>query len=464
MNEGRLFLGRQAVGLVHEPDTRPRPSTLWSPMSTWTTEQVASLAPDAASIAAAREVAGPRLWSSTGHDERAAWGQCRSYLAAVDLVDPAFSCTCPSRKVPCKHALGLLMLWASSPEAVRPAAAPPWVDEWLAARARRATRAPAGTEKKPVDPEARARRMAGRASRIGAGLEELDLWLRDLVRHGLASAQGRPFHYWDDVAARMVDAQAPGVGSQVRRMASIVRSGDGWPGRLLAHAGRLHLLAEAWSRFDTLPAETQADLRTAVGWSWTSEEVRGSRPAVADRWQVVARSVAEEERFRIQRSWLVGTATARTALILDFVPVGAPLPAELVPGTVVDADLAFHPGAWPQRALVAALRGEAESMSEWHGSPTLDEALAGHAAALATNPWLDRLPMVLSDVVPVAREAGWRARDTSGAAGDLRVDEAGWWTLAAVSGGRPVGLAGEWQDGALRPLSVWADRRLGRRP
>ena len=429
-------------------------------MPPWTADQVASLAPDASSIAAAREVAGPRLWSSTGHDERAAWGQCRSYLAAVDLVDPAFSCTCPSRKVPCKHALGLLMLWASSPEAVRPAAAPPWVEDWLAARAKRAARAPAAVEKKPVDPEARARRMAGRAARIGAGLEELDLWLRDLVRHGLASAQGRPFQYWDDVAARMVDAQAPGVGSQVRRMASIVRSGDGWPGRLLAHAGRLHLLVEAWSRFETLPPETQADLRTAVGWSWTSEEVLGAGPAVPDRWQVVARAVAEEERLRIQRTWLVGTATLRRGLILDFVPVGAPLPAELVPGTVVDADLAFYPGARPQRALVGTVRGEAESMSEWLGSATIEEALAGHAVALAANPWLDRLPMVLSDVVPVAREGGWRACDTSGTAVDLRVDETGWWTLAAVSGGRPVGLAGEWQDGALRPLSVWADRRL----
>jgi hypothetical protein len=94
------------------------------------------------------------------------------------------------------------------------------------------------------------------------------------------------------------------------------------------------------------------------------------------------------------------------------------------------------------------------------GSPTLEEALAGHAAALAANPWLDRLPMVLADVVPVARDGGWLARDTLGRAVSLRLDETGWWTLAAVSGGRPVGLAGEWQDGALRPLSVWADRRL----
>ena len=423
-------------------------------MATWTSEQVASLAPDASSVTAARGLASPRLWSSTGHDDRAVWGECRGYAVAVDLGTASFSCTCPSRRIPCKHSLGLLLLWATQPESFAPGPAPVWVEGW---RAGRAARRPA--ERKPVDPEAKAKRMAGRAARIAAGLEELDLWLRDLVRAGLASAQGRPFRYWDEMAARMVDAQAPGVGGQVRRMAGIVRSGEGWPGRLLLQAGRLHLLAEAWSRFETLPPETQADLRTVAGWSWTGEEVLAG-PAVGDRWLVGARSVADEERFRIVRTWLVGTSTERVALVLEFVSAYDALPSELVVGTAVDADLAFFPGAWPQRALVARVHGDAEPLAEWRGSATVEDALAVHARALAANPWLDRLPMVLCDVVPVAGEAGWRVRDRTGAAVALRVDERAWWTLAAVSGGHPVGMAGEWQDGALRPLSVWAEGRL----
>ncbi|HEX2048533.1 MAG TPA: SWIM zinc finger family protein [Acidimicrobiales bacterium] len=434
-------------------------------MPTWTSEQVASLAPDGSSVVAARGLAAPRLWSSTGFDDRAVWGQIRGYSVAIDLAGPerpserggrpAASCTCPSRKVPCKHGLALLMLWAAHPDAVAPAEAPEWVEEWLAGRARRAARD--AVEKKPVDPEARAKRMAGRAARIGAGLEELDLWLGDLVRQGLASSQGRPFSYWDEVAARMVDAQAPGVGGQVRRMAGIVRSGDGWPGRLLVQAGRLHLLARAWSRFDALPPETQADLRAVTGWSWTSDEVLAG-PPVRDRWSVVARSIADEERFRIVRTWLVGRETGRIALLLEFLSPYDPLPSALGLGTTVDADLAFFPGAWPQRALLARAHGEAEPMSDWEGSSTVEDALAGHARALAANPWLDRLPMVLSDVVPLPD--GGRVRDRTGAAVRLLVDKPAWWTLVAVSGGRPVGVAGEWQDGALRALAVWADRAL----
>nr|WP_279163542.1 SWIM zinc finger family protein [Rhodococcus erythropolis] len=30
----------------------------------------------------------------------------------VDLRGPAYKCSCPSRKFPCKHALGLLVEWS----------------------------------------------------------------------------------------------------------------------------------------------------------------------------------------------------------------------------------------------------------------------------------------------------------------------------------------------------------------
>lgn len=428
-------------------------------MPRWTPEQVASVAPDVASVVAARGLATPGWWSGTGHDDRAVWGRCRGYSAAVDLNGQGFSCSCPSRKVPCKHVLGLLLLWASQPEAAPRDVAPGPVEEWLATRAARATTRGATAEKRTPDPEARARRMADRAARIGAGLEELDLWLRDLVRQGLAAAQSRPFRYWDDVAARMVDAQAPGAGTQVRRMAGIVHSGDGWPGRLLVHAGRLHLLVEGWRRFDSLPPETQADLRTAVGWAWTADEVLARAP-VRDRWGVVARSIVDEERFRVQRTWLVGGTSRRCALVLDFAAASGPLPADLVMGTVVDADLALYPGAFPQRALVAATHGEPEPLTRWDGAPRVEAALAEHAHALAANPWLDRLPVVLADVVPAARDERRWVRDAGGGLVRLVLDEAAWWTLVAVAGGHRVGVAGEWQDGALRPLAVWADGRL----
>jgi SWIM zinc finger len=45
------------------------------------------------------------------------WGLCagsgkRPYQTVVDLTGPAYKCSCPSRKFPCKHALALLLNWA----------------------------------------------------------------------------------------------------------------------------------------------------------------------------------------------------------------------------------------------------------------------------------------------------------------------------------------------------------------
>src|SRR3954453_23342265 len=104
---------------------------------------VEGLAPDAASVTAARKLARPGAWTEAGHDEQAVWGLCkgsgaRPYQTQVDLEGPAYKCSCPSRKFPCKHALALLLRYAGCDV---PASEPPeWVREWRDERAARAER------------------------------------------------------------------------------------------------------------------------------------------------------------------------------------------------------------------------------------------------------------------------------------------------------------------------------------
>src|SRR5215212_5987363 len=129
-------------------------------------ELAAGLAPDAASLRAARGLAKPGPWADTGHDDRAAWGACKGsgeepYRVQVDLAGPAFRCSCPSRKLPCKHALALLLMWAEQPGTVPAGERPAEVHEWLAERAERAERGAARAARPgAADPEARARRTA----------------------------------------------------------------------------------------------------------------------------------------------------------------------------------------------------------------------------------------------------------------------------------------------------------------
>src|SRR5258706_4413004 len=85
-------------------------------------DQALSLAPDPAAAKAGRELAQPRKWALLARDGKALWGECKGsaadpYQTRIDLDGPAFKCSCPSRKLPCKNALALLLLNAAHPQA-----------------------------------------------------------------------------------------------------------------------------------------------------------------------------------------------------------------------------------------------------------------------------------------------------------------------------------------------------------
>ena len=74
--------------------------------ATWTQEQILALAPDASSAKNGVALATSRKWSSLGCNEKAVWGDFQGsgkepYKTQIDLTEPAFKCTCPSRKFPC---------------------------------------------------------------------------------------------------------------------------------------------------------------------------------------------------------------------------------------------------------------------------------------------------------------------------------------------------------------------------
>src|SRR3954454_6582888 len=124
----------------------------------WTTGTVEGLAPDTASVTAARRLARPAPWSELGHDQRSLWGLCKGsgakpYQVQVDLQEgPAYKCSCPSRKFPCKHALALLLLLATGH--VAEGTAPAWGGGGPEAPAGGAPRPKGGPGAPPADPEA----------------------------------------------------------------------------------------------------------------------------------------------------------------------------------------------------------------------------------------------------------------------------------------------------------------------
>ncbi len=439
----------------------------------WTTEKVLALSPDASSTKSGQQLSRPNHWVTLGQSPAVLWGECQGsgktpYRTQIDLSEPAFKCSCPSRKFPCKHSLGLFLLFADQPDQLTAATPPDWVQEWLDKRSQTVQKKQEISATKAIDPAAQAERMAKREAKVTAGLADLERWLRDSLRQGLAALQTQPYSYWDGTAARLVDAQAPALAKRVREMAGLPQSGAGWPERLLAAFGTLYTIVQGYQRLTTLPVAVQAELRSQIGWTLKQDELLGlandldsTVETCRDRWWVLGRRVFEEDTLQVQRIWLQGMATQRSALLLNFAHRSQVLECSVWSGTCFQGELIFYPGLYPLRAVIKSREAEEIPWTDvgLKGGSDLQGAIANYGLAIAQNPWLETFPMLLNDVVPIVQEESCELADQGGYV--LPLDSAfnKSWSLMALSGGHPIQVFGEWNGFTLMPLSIGVEGR-----
>jgi hypothetical protein len=393
-----------------------------------TTDQALALAPDASSAAAGKKLGNAKPWKNPGQNSEALWGECQGsalYQVKVDLSTLTIHCSCPSRKLPCKHGIGLLLLAVNTPPAVPTREPPEWVATWLAKRQasskRRETKEAGAAQKTSEAPSAaQLKRAEKRLELVTRGLERLDLWLNDLVRNGLASVETQPATFWENLAAQMVDAQAPGVATRIRQLASIPNASPDWPEKLLAQLGRLALLTAAFRQGEQLEPALREDVRQSIGWTLDQEEVSARGERVSDKWLVLGQRCHEEEfrQQKTQRTWLLGTQTGRAALLLQFSVARMPFPEVFPLGMYQDAEVVFWPSAYPQRGRIEMRRGELTAIQgALPGVIAIEAFLANIATALAQQPWLERSLCTLQNIVPVCDTVGnqWYIRDSGGA-------------------------------------------------
>ncbi|WP_338896475.1 SWIM zinc finger family protein [Streptomyces sp. TG1A-60] len=435
----------------------------------WTAEQVLALAPDATSRKAGSKLGAAGPWSDAGtSDEGTVWGLCKGsgskpYRTVVDIADsagPAYKCSCPSRKFPCKHALGLLLLWSGDTTAVPSGQAPDWAEQWLAGRrgraAERTTRTAAASGATSADAEAARRRAERRADRITAGAAELEQRLTDLLRGGLAATEQAGYGLWEETAARMVDAQAPGLAARVRELGALPGSGPGWPVRLLEECALLHLLDQGWLRREHLPDGLAATVRSRVGLPGSPEGT-----PVRDRWLVLAQYDTSDSRLTTRRIWLHGTESGRTALLLSYGAAGRAPELSLPVGLAFEAEVSAYPGAGQLRAALGQRFTAPEPATVRPRGVAPAEAAARYGEALRDDPWLDSSPVTLTRVIPTPDGDSWQLADADS---DLALpltpsarSHPGLWRLVALSGGTPVAVFGECGHRGFTPLTAWAE-------
>ncbi|HKT38157.1 MAG TPA: SWIM zinc finger family protein, partial [Ktedonobacterales bacterium] len=329
-------------------------------MLTITSEQALAAAPDLSAAQAGRKLADPRHWRTLGYSALALWGECQGsalYQVRVELASLSVKCSCPSRKFPCKHGIGLMLMAATTPDALTESAPPDWVASWLEKRAARAEataipKAPTAPKGDGDGAKAAARRIQKREALVRDGLESLDLWMCDLIRNGLGELETQPARFWLDQAKRLVDAQAPGMAGRLRAMSGLVHAGRDWPQRLLDALGEAALLSHAYRQQEAPDPALRADVRSLIGWSLTTDEVEAAGDHLRDRWLVLGQTIFEDDHLRTQRTWLLGERSARLALILQFSAGWREFAETFVRGSRFQAELHFWPSAYPLRARI----------------------------------------------------------------------------------------------------------------
>lgn len=396
-------------------------------------ERIEQVAPNQASLDAARRLLKPAKWPALRVDAPAEllWGECQGsgvapYQMAVALHDLGAKCSCPSRKFPCKHALALMWWRATDPDRFAEGEPPDWVMQWLARRRGAAKGAPgagAGTQddgaaggkslrraesseqrakKQEHNALQRARHKEEREQSILRGLDELDVWLGDQFERGLAGFAERAIAQCRIASQRLADAKATSLAARIDALPSLYFAKPEMQRieLLLREFGGLHLLAEAYRRQQDLPAPLREDVRRLIGWSRKRAELLEDPQAqhVAGSWIVLGVTrTAQPDRLLRCETWLANAdpaARPRYGVLVDFVPQTASREylAPAAAGEQLRGELVFHPSAVPASAVLGEAtrlgRSEGYEPSVPPAPGSLTELLADFEQCLAQHPWL----------------------------------------------------------------------------
>jgi hypothetical protein len=320
-----------------------------------TEEQILTLAPDESSKKAGKELANPSKWVTKGANEQAIWGECQGsgskpYQTQIDLSNIAFKCSCPSRKFPCKHGIALGLLYARQQNLFAETTMPAWVDEWISKRSQKEEKK-AEKKDKPVDEAAQAKRQQAREQKVADGIEELLTWIKDIVRNGIINIPEKGYQYWDGMAKRMVDAQAPGLAGMVRGLANIDYFKEGWQTNFLDALLNIYLIVKGYQNKDLLEPLVLQDVRASIGFTINQDELR-EKQGVKDVWLVAGKQISDDDNLTVERNWLYGINSNQYALVLQFIIRGQGAGVLLSPGMCIEAELVYFPSTSPLRALI----------------------------------------------------------------------------------------------------------------
>lgn len=436
----------------------------------WTDEKIAALAPNDSTERRGRMLANSSKWNLLATNYEAIWGECKGsgsqpYTVQINLLSSKFKCSCPVRKSPCKHILGLFFLYAKSSAVFKYQMPPANMQNWLETH----TAVPSNTtssgtttiksdealEKARI---AKEKRWQKRVELMASGMDELELWLTDVVRQGLANTDAQKAGFWNQVAAKMMDAKLPRISNYLKETHQLILKESDWTELAVARLGELYFWVESFKKRAALTAELQEELFQMLGKTVKKADVITQDHSTNDTWTILGKKEGVDiEGRNYRRVWLQGQTSQVMTLFLDYSFGNMGYEQQYTVGDVLKGKVAYYSPISPQRAVPVDLQTAALNTTlTTHRQADMIAFLEQYSQTIAKNPWTSLTPMSIANIkVTINDEQELQLQDANNhIIPILPVSEKTRWKIVALSGGHPIHLFGEWDGLHFEPLSV----------
>ncbi len=408
-------------------------------------------------------------WTQTGRANSLIWGAFNGmrvfYYCSINLKTKTFACSCKSARYPCNHGVGLWLLAQQMPAQFTAQPMPDWLHP---AKQHPELATVQFFTPQSANPKQWEKNAAERLRYIKLGMQDLAAWLLDLIDNGLASAPDRPTSYWLDMSRRLNDSYCPAISKQIEHLPKLITQHTNWPPLLLDALSKLYLLTQSFVNFDTLPAATQFDLCTTVGWHH-SKLPSATDEAVTDQWLVVARTLTSVRKRQMVTVTVWGQQSARFAQLTGIAHTRQKPDMHLTTGVTFNGTLHFVDSELGLQAYPIDIDTAIAPTSPWsQTAPTFDSIFEDYQTHYLQHPWLVARPVLVHNASVARHNKQFILQGSTRDALPLNPDNKHNWHLYASSRTAPLAVFGWWDgtsldavsycvEGQWLPLSTWAE-------
>jgi hypothetical protein len=244
-------------------------------------------------------------------------------------------------------------------------------------------------------------RRADRIVKLARAMDELDLWLEDILSRGLAAHVQESAQFAAGIATRMADAS---LGTLQRRLLDLeaetlrcIRSNQPIPS---AWADLL-MIYQAGRNQDRLPQPLWDELTQTLGINLRKDDVKAANLTLKDHWTVVCiEQIQVEPRLKQRNTWLYAHQNKSYHTIIEFEFENVTHLSSALPiGYTFLVQAWAYPGALQSRLLFDEIPEKGLHMVvNYPICADLSAALKVFGAQVRKLPWSFAAPVMIADL------------------------------------------------------------------